>query len=269
MPNEKEKTKKQEKKQLRINIIVYLVLRFLVIICMVEQSLKGNWHGVALCFLTLILFTLPTIASKTFKVKLPTTLEIIVYLFIFAAEILGEIQNFYGIFKHWDTMLHTLNGFLSAAVGFSLIDILNRTERFHIKMTPVFVALVAFCFSMTIGVAWEFFEFAADRYLGLDMQKDRIVEQISSTKLNPEDKNEPVIINNINKTEIYSDNSQKITTVEGGYLDIGINDTMKDLVVNFIGAVIFSILGFLYIKDRDEYQFIERFLPVLKKFKEE
>ena len=136
-------------------------------------------------------------------------------------------------------------------------------------MTPVFVALVAFCFSMTIGIAWEFFEFAADRYLGLDMQKDRIVEQISSTKLNPEDKNEPVIINNINKTEIYSDNSQKITTVEGGYLDIGINDTMKDLVVNFIGAVIFSILGFLYIKDRDEYQFIERFLPVLKKFKEE
>ena len=119
----------QSKKELRINIIVYLVLRFLVIICMVEQAMKGNWHSVALCFLTLILFTLPTIASKTFKVKLPTTLEIIVYLFIFAAEILGEIQNFYGIFKHWDTMLHTLNGFLSAAVGFSLIDILNEHKH--------------------------------------------------------------------------------------------------------------------------------------------
>ena len=119
--------KKQVKKERRINIIVYLVLRFLVIVCMVEQALKGNWHAVALCFLTFILFTLPTIASRTFKVKLPTTLEIIVYLFIYAAEILGEIQNFYGIFKHWDTMLHTLNGFLAAAVGFSLIDILNRT----------------------------------------------------------------------------------------------------------------------------------------------
>lgn len=264
-----EQPKKEEKKQIRINIIVYLVLRFLVIVCMVEQSLKGNWHGVALCFLTLILFTLPTIASRTFKVKLPTTLEIIVYLFIFAAEILGEIQNFYGIFKHWDTMLHTLNGFLSAAVGFSLIDILNRTERFHIKMAPAFVALVAFCFSMTIGVAWEFFEFAADRYLSLDMQKDRVVQKISSTLLNEENKNEPVIINNINKTEIYSNNNQEVTTIEGGYLDIGINDTMKDLIVNFIGAFVFSILGFLYIKDRDEYRFIERFLPVLKKFKEE
>lgn len=264
-----EKKKDQSKKELRINIIVYLVLRFLVIVCMVEQAIKGNWHGVALCFLTLVLFTLPTIASKTFKVKLPTTLEIIVYLFIYAAEILGEIQNFYGIFKHWDTMLHTLNGFLAAAVGFSLIDILNRTERFHIKMTPAFVALVAFCFSMTIGVLWEFGEFTADRYLNLDMQKDRIVQKISSVELNQENKNEPVIINNINKTEIYSNNNQTITTVENGYLDIGIRDTMKDLFVNFIGAIVFSMLGFLYIKDRDEYQFIERFVPVMKKFKEE
>lgn len=264
-----EKKKDQSKKELRINIIVYLVLRFLVIVCMVEQAMKGNWHGVALCFLTLVLFTLPTIASKTFKVKLPTTLEIIVYLFIYAAEILGEIQNFYGIFKHWDTMLHTLNGFLAAAVGFSLIDILNRTERFHIKMTPAFVALVAFCFSMTIGVLWEFGEFAADRYLNLDMQKDRIVQKISSVELNQENKNQPVIINNINKTEIYSNNNQTITTVENGYLDIGIRDTMKDLFVNFLGAIVFSMLGFLYIKDRDEYQFIERFVPVMKKFKEE
>ena len=264
-----EKKKDQSKKELRINIIVYLVLRFLVIVCMVEQAIKGNWHGVALCFLTLVLFTLPTIASKTFKVKLPTTLEIIVYLFIYAAEILGEIQNFYGIFKHWDTMLHTLNGFLAAAVGFSLIDILNRTERFHIKMTPAFVALVAFCFSMTIGVLWEFGEFAADRYLNLDMQKDRIVQKISSVELNQENKNQPVIINNINKTEIYSNKNQTITTVENGYLDIGIRDTMKDLFVNFIGAIVFSMLGFLYIKDRDEYQFIERFVPVMKKFKEE
>ena len=263
-----EKKKNQSKKELRINIIVYLVLRFLVIVCMVEQAIKGNWHSVALCFLTLILFTLPTIASKTFKVKLPTTLEITVYLFIYAAEILGEIQNFYGVFKHWDTMLHTLNGFLSAAVGFSLIDILNRTERFHIKMAPLFVALVAFCFSMTIGVAWEFFEFTADRYLNLDMQKDRVVQKICSVELNEENKNDPVVIDNITKTEIYSDNNQ-ITTIENGYLDLGIIDTMKDLIVNFIGALIFSILGFLYIKDRDEYKFIERFVPVMKKLKEE
>src|SRR5699024_4464462 len=113
-----------------------------------------------------------------------------------------------------------------------------RTERFHIKMTPLFVALVAFCFSMTIGVLWEFFEFAADRYFNTDMQKDRIVEKIQSVELNKENKNDPIIIDDINKTIIYSDNNKK-TTIEGGYLDIGIIDTMKDLVVNFIGALVF------------------------------
>ena len=136
-------------------------------------------------------------------------------------------------------------------------------------MTPIFVALVAFCFSMTIGVLWEFGEFAADRYLNLDMQKDRVVQKISSVTLNKENKNDPVVIDNINKTEIYSNNNQNITTIENGYLDLGIIDTMKDLVVNFIGAIVFSVLGFLYIKDRDEYRFIERFIPVMKKFKEE
>ena len=259
--------KKKSKK--KINITVYLILRFLVIISMVAQSMRGNWNNVFLCIFSLILFTLPTIAQKTLKIKLPTTLEIIIYLFIYCAEILGEIQNFYGIFQHWDTMLHTLNGFLCAAIGFSLIDILNRTEKFHINLTPVFVALVSFCFSMTIGVLWEFGEFAVDRYLQKDMQKDRIVNTISSVSLNSKEKNTPVVIKNIEKTKLYDKNNQLIITIENGYLDIGIIDTMKDLFVNFIGAVIFSILGFLYIKDRDEYQFLERFIPILKKLKEE
>ncbi len=261
--------KRKKKRELTINILVYLILRFLVVVCMVEQALKGNWHNVFMCFVTLLLFTVPTIASKTLNVELPKTLEIIVYLFIFSAEILGEIQNFYGTFKHWDTMLHTLNGFLAGAIGFSLIDILNRTEKFHIKMAPSFVALVAFCFSMTIGVLWEFGEFAVDKYLLKDTQKDRIVTKISSVSLNKDKENIPIVIKDINKTEIYSDNNKTITTIEGGYLDLGIIDTMKDLFVNFIGAIVFSILGLLYIKDRDEYKFAERFLPILKKFQEE
>lgn len=261
--------KSKNKRKRNINITIYFVLRILVIICMVAQSMRGNWNNVFLCILTLILFTLPMIIEKTLNIKFPTTLEVIVYLFIFSAEILGEIQNFYGIFEHWDTMLHTLNGFLCAAVGFSLIDILNRTERFHIKMAPSFVALVAFCFSMTVGVLWEFGEFAIDRYLLKDSQKDRIVQTISSVKLNKDGKNIPIIIENIDKTEIYSDNYTTITSIDGGYIDLGVIDTMKDLFVNFIGAVVFSILGLLYIKDRDEYKFTERFIPISKKLKEE
>ena len=253
------------------DLTVYVVLRILVIITMISQLLRGNFENVFMCILTLILFLVPIFIDKKLNIKLPSVLESIILLFIFSAEILGEVQNFYGIFKAWDTILHTINGFLCAAIGFSLIDILNRSHKFHTKLTPVFVALVSFCFSMTIGVLWEFFEFGADYLLKYDMQKDRLTQSISTVYLEPEGKNKPVIVDDIQKTVIYSyDSSGDIieTTIEGGYLDIGIIDTMKDLIVNFVGAVVFSIIGLLYIKNRDGYKFAEAFMPILKTEKE-
>ena len=139
------------------DITVYIVLRFLVILTMILQIFRGNFENVFMCILTLILFTIPAVLEKRLNIELPNVLEGIILLFIFSSAILGEIQNFYGIFKNWDTMLHTINGFLCAAIGFSFIDILNRSDRLHTKMTPIFVAMVAFCFSMTIGVLWEFY----------------------------------------------------------------------------------------------------------------
>jgi len=258
--------KNKKKKKLTAAIIVYIVLRILVVVCMVAQSMRGNWHNVFLCIITLLLFTLPGMVSKKLNIALPSVLEIMVYLFIFSAEILGEIQNFYNIFIHWDTVLHTFNGFICAAIGFSLIDILNRADRFHITMTPIFVALVSFCFSMTIGVLWEFGEFAFDRFLLRDTQKDRILTTISSVKLNKDAAHNPVVVKDINKTEIYSNNNTTITTIEGGYIDIGLIDTMKDLFVNFIGAVVFSTMGYFYIKD--DYKFPTKFIPSLNQSKE-
>ena len=177
----KGKVRKQHKVR---DLSVYTVLRTLVIITMILQGIHRNWNDVFLCILTLFLLMIPSIIDKKLNIKLPTVLESIILLFIFAAEILGEIQNFYGIFKQWDTMLHTINGFIMAAIGFSLIDILNQSEKFSIKLAPVFVALVAFCFSMTIGVLWEFFEYGMDTFAKTDMQKDRIVSTLSSIELN-------------------------------------------------------------------------------------
>ena len=258
---------KVDRKNKGRDITIYVVLRFLVIITMISQLFRGNYENVFLCILTLVLFMIPSIIDKKLDITLPSALETIILLFIFSAEILGEVQNFYGIFKQWDTILHTINGFLCAAIGFSLIDILNRTDKFHTKMTPISVALVAFCFSMTIGVLWEFVEFGVDNVFKMDMQKDRVVQTVSSVTLNPEGKNKPVTINNIDKTTIYymEDGEEKEITIVDGYLDIGLRDTMKDLFVNFIGAVVFSILGWLYIKDRDEYKFAEKFMPKMKK----
>lgn len=267
MKKEVKKESKKEKTKYTTAIIVYIVLRFLVIVCAVAQAMHGAWHNVFLCIVTLVLFTFPMLFEKTFKIDFPQTLEIIVYLFIFSAEILGEIQNFYGTFITWDTMLHTINGFICAALGFSAIDILNRSNKFHIKLTPIFVALVSFCFSMTVGVLWEFFEFTADYYFQQDMQKDRIVEVFNSKELGDKTKNEKVTINDINKTAIHYGNGE-IYVIENGYLDIGLIDTMKDLFVNLIGAVVFSIFGWLYIMDRDKYHWIERFIVKLTELTE-
>lgn len=239
---------------------VYIVLRLLVILMMVAQFFNGNFENVFLCILTLILFLLPTIFEKSLQIDLPNALEIIILLFIFAAEILGEIRAFYTTFAYWDTMLHTINGFLCAAIGFSLVDMCNRNKRVSLSLSPVYMAIVAFCFSMTIGVLWEFFECAMDQFFLLDMQKDTVVNVISSVNLDPTGGNTPIAIKGITDVIVVCGDEQ-IPLGVGGYLDIGILDTMKDLWVNFIGAVVFSIVGYFYVKSRGKGWFARNFIP--------
>lgn len=239
---------------------VYIVLRLLVILVMVAQFFNGNFENVFLCILTLILFLLPTIFEKSLQIDLPNALEIIILLFIFAAESLGEIRAFYTTFAYWDTMLHTINGFLCAAIGFSLVDMCNRHKRVSLSLSPVYMAIVAFCFSMTIGVLWEFFECTMDQFFLLDMQKDTVVNVISSVNLDPTGGNTPVAIKGITDVIVVCGEEQ-IPLGVGGYLDIGILDTMKDLWVNFIGAVVFSIVGYFYVKSRGKGWFARNFIP--------
>lgn len=239
---------------------VYLLLRFAVILIMIAQFFNGNFENVFLCLLTLVLLMLPTMIERSLMIDLPNTLEIIIMLFIFAAEMLGEIQAFYTTYQGWDTMLHTLNGFLCAAIGFSLVDMLNRHERFSLSLSPVFMSIVAFCFSMTIGVLWEFFECAMDQLFLLDMQKDSIMHSISSVMLDPTGGNTPVIIRDITDVIVVA-GGEEIPLGLGGYLDVGILDTMKDLAVNFVGAVIFSFIGYFYVKNRGRGWFARRFIP--------
>lgn len=247
-------------------IIIRIILVFLVLLVMSARFYHKDYFSVFLCVLTLMLFNVPVVINRKLNIELPHTLEIIILLFIFSAEILGEIGSFYTYIKWWDTMLHTLNGFIMAGIGFSLIDILNNNPRFHITMSPVFVAFVAFCFSMTVGVVWEFFEFSLDMLIKTDTQNDFIVKSISSIALNPKGINDPIRINGITDTVVnYVKNGERMQyIIEGGYLDIGIIDTMKDLIVNCIGAIVFSIIGYFYIIGRNKGIFIRKFIPRLK-----
>jgi len=147
IPGRYHKTLKEQVRENPRLAAVYVILRVLVVLALVGGSTDSApaWQALGLLLasilgravLNLILFTIPSFIERTIRIDIPDTLEIIILLFIFAAEILGEIQAYYVQFPYWDTMLHTLNGFLCAAIGFSLLDILNRDERLGLKLSPV------------------------------------------------------------------------------------------------------------------------------------
>ena len=235
----------RELREHRSSFIVFYTLRVLVLVVLVRQLFLHNYEGAFFCVLTIVLLYVPSWLQVKLRIELPPPLEITILCFIFAAEILGEVNAFYVNVPNWDTMLHTLNGFLAAAVGFSMVLLLNDDDRLTFDLSPFFLALVAFCFSMTIGVLWEFFEFGMDWFFHSDMQKDTIVNAIYTVELDPTRSNKVVAIKGIRDVLI---NGQSLGL--GGYLDIGLIDTMKDLFVNFIGAVVFSVTGFFYAKSK-------------------
>ncbi len=235
----------KELREHKSSFIVFYVLRILVLVVLVRQIFMAHYESAFFCILTLLLLYVPSWVQVRLRIELPPPLEITILCFIFASEILGEVNAFYVVVPNWDTMLHTLNGFLAAAVGFSLVLLLNDDERLTFDLSPFFLALTAFCFSMTIGVLWEFFEFGMDWFFHMDMQRDTVVNAIYSTALDPTRTNKVVAIQGIGDVIV---NGQGLGL--GGYLDLGIIDTMKDLFVNFIGAVAFSVTGYFYARSK-------------------
>jgi len=215
--------------------------------------LAGQYYVVFQCLLALLLFFLPSILERRFRIELPNVLENLVLLFIFSSLLLGEIYGYYSRVPYWDKLLHTSSGFLTAAIGFSLIELLNEHETIALKLSPLFVAVFAFCFSMTVGVLWEFFEYGCDLLLGADMQKDRLVKAFTSTLLG----GERVVVDSVSVNGIAWE----------GYIDIGLIDTMEDLIVNALGALVFSFFGFLLIgrRGRGRLAFLKHFLPYRKR----
>ena len=266
MDNKKQPLRRETQhlwKEKRSVTLVYILLRTSVVLVMLAQIFNRNFENVFLCVLTLLLFMMPSVMKRKLDVELPNTLEIIILLFIYAAEILGEIGAYYVTFPYWDTVLHTLNGFLCAAIGFSLVDILNRSSSERFNLSPLYMAIAAFCFSMTVGVLWEFFECTMDQLFFLDMQKDTVVSAIGSIMLDAPGGNHPVVIHNITDVIIMQADGTQTALGLGGYLDIGLLDTMEDLFVNFIGALTFSIIGYFYVKSRGKNKFAKRFIPVV------
>ena len=164
------------------------------------------------CLLGVVAMFLPSIIEKKWKFDIPNIMEVLYVIFLYCAIFLGEVRNFYHVIPHWDTILHTFSGAMLGALGFSVVSLMNDTDKWNLNLSPAFVAFFAFCFSITLGVVWEIYEFSFDGLLGLNMQK---------------------------------------FALENGKLLIGRNavlDTMKDLIVDGVGALVISIIGFISLK---------------------
>ncbi|WP_415980799.1 hypothetical protein [Faecalicoccus pleomorphus] len=246
-----------EVREHRSSFVVYLILRTLVILVLVRQIMMQNYENIFVCLLTLLLLLVPSFVQLTFKVELPIFLEILILVFIYAAEILGEIDNYYFSIPYWDTILHTINGFVCAAVGFSMVSLLNKSEKIQFFVSPLFLAIVSFTFSMTIGVLWEFFEFSMDQLFAMDTQKDTLITSIHSAGVDE-------ILPPFEENDIHEVTVNGKVISDQGYIDIGLIDTMEDLFVNFVGAATFSLFSYFYARNKERFTFLQNFIPKKK-----
>ena len=168
------------------------------------------------CILGVLALHLPDIIERRIKRDVPSPMVIIYIIFLYCAIYLGEVRNFYYTVANWDDILHTISGAMLGSLGFSVITLLNNTEKIPLDLSPLFVALFAFCFAVTMGVFWEFYEYSFDGLLGLNMQKFMLEDG----------------------TELVG--------------RMALNDTMTDLFVDSVGAFIISVLGGLSLKYKTE-----------------
>ncbi|MGY3749269.1 hypothetical protein [Vagococcus acidifermentans] len=167
------------------------------------------------CVVGMIVIFLPSRVEQKFGIDIPDIMEIIYFIFLFCAIYLGEVQNFYYRIPFWDMILHAFSAGMLGALGFVIVDFLNHSEKSHIHLSPFFVSLFALCFAVTCGVVWEIYEYTADHILGTNMQKFMTADG----------------------------------TVLSGHATLG--DTMKDIIVDLIGALVIVSLGYVHLRKKE------------------
>ena len=152
----------------RAHLIILAVLQFVMAIQLVLLLLRQDWPSAAFVAAIMVL----TLAPVVFRmpVNVPSEIQIVAVLFVFASLFLGEVLYYYERFWWWDAALHTLSGLLLGIVGYMFVYILNEDRHVDLHMRPSFVALFAFFFAVGLGALWEIFEFGMDEFFGTNMQ---------------------------------------------------------------------------------------------------
>ena len=167
-------------------------------------------NQIFMCVMALLCLNIPVFLEKKFKIYVPNYITITLYVFIFAHFVLGEVFRAYDNIMIFDKVLHTTSGVIMSFIGFSFVFMLNKVNPDKVKLSPFFIVLFTFCFTMTTEYVWEIFEYGADRIFNANMQrwKDGVVEVL--------------------------ENGNVISSVPYGS---GLKDTMGDMMVNVVGCL--------------------------------
>lgn len=195
--------------------IVYLILKMAFFMNENDTKSRADYALMLVqCVLGILVINLPSLLAKKLKFDIPPALYIMYILFLYGAIFLGEVRSFYYKVPHWDDILHFCSSMMTGMFGFMLVAILNQNKRIAVNLSPVFICIFAFSFSVMIGSVWEIYEYTFDGILGLNMQKFRFEDG---------------------------------TNLVG---HAALRDTMKDIIVDCCGALLASVVGFVSIKNR-------------------
>ena len=195
-----------------IYIIVVLVLAPSHTQIVFERTKSDYVLMLLQCALGIVAIIGPNILQKRHNFIIPSKMMVLYTLFLYGAIFLGEVMAFYYNVPHWDTFLHGLSGAMLGALGYTVISVLNKSDSVPVNLSPLFVAFFTFCFAMTMGMIWEIYEFAADGLFGMNMQKFMLADG----------------------------------TVLVGHAALA--DTMKDIIVDVLGSLLASVIGFFSIR---------------------
>lgn len=179
----------------------------------VSVRVKGDYVLMLVqCIMGIFAMMLPNFLRRKIGLDIPSFMTVMYAVFLYCAVYLGEVVSFYYIVPHWDTILHIFSGAALGALGFSIVSLLNKSESVSFTLSPIFLALFAFCFALSLGVIWEIYEFSVDYLLHTNMQK------------------------------------YALETGESLIGQEALMDTMKDLIVDAVGALVMSVIGYISLK---------------------
>lgn len=211
---------------------------FLVLCALCYGIVISDFRIMFISMLVLFLYLFINYIDIIFSLNISFKLKLFIYFFLFCSEILGEVFDFYSIIPFWDNILHFLSSILFVYVGYLIFKTFIGTMNCDI----LFILFsFMFCFSISIAVLWEFVEYSSDMLLNSDMQKDNFVDNINTTLFSSV--NNTISINNIYRTDIYTNDG--ILSLNG-YLDLGLSDTIEDLLISIYGSFITSFIIILF-----------------------